>query len=247
MIDGTREDRLIDTFATLADTLVAGYDVVELLQTLVESCASLFDITAAGVLLLDVDGQLEVVASTSEASRLVEVMQLSARAGPCVECFTTGTVVSLPNVEDSPPGWQRFRDSAREQGFAAVYAVPLRLRETTIGALNLLSSVPGALRQQDVRAAQALADVATIGILQERTLRESNTVREQLTNALNSRVLIEQAKGVIAQSRGVSMEEAFVLLRNYARSNRLMLSQVAQGLVDEGGRNSDDGWLLRGV
>lgn len=233
MIDATREDRLIETFATLADTLVAGYDVVDLLQTLVESCAGLFDIAAAGILLADGGGELEVVASTSEASRLVEVMQLSARAGPCVECFSTGAVVSVPDVEDSPPAWQRFRDSAREQGFAAVHAIPLRLRETTIGALNLLSTVPGPLRQQDVRAAQALADVATIGILQERTLRESNSVRDQLTNALASRVVIEQAKGVISHSRGLSMEESFVLLRNYARSNRLMLSQVAQRLVDQ--------------
>jgi GAF domain-containing protein len=233
MIDSTREDRLIDTFATLADTLVADYDVVDLLQTLVESCADLFDIAAAGILLADADGELEVIASTSEASRLVEVMQLSARAGPCVESFTTGSVVSLPNVEDSPPEWQRFRDSAREQGFAAVFAIPLRLRETTIGALNLLSSVPGALPSQDVRAAQALADVATIGILQERTLRESMSVREQLTNALTSRVLIEQAKGVLAHSRGISMEEAFTLLRTYARTNRLLLSRVAQGLVEQ--------------
>lgn len=233
MIDETREDLLIDTFATLADTLVASYDVVDLLQTLVENCASLFDIAAAGILLANADGELEVVASTSEASRLVEVMQLSARAGPCVECFSTGAVVSLPDVEDSPLAWQRFRDSAREQGFAAVHAIPLRLRDTTIGALNLLSAVPGALRQQDMRAAQALADVATIGILQERTLRESNSVRDQLTNALNSRIVIEQAKGVIAHSRGVSMEEAFTLLRNYARNNRVMLSQVAQGLVDQ--------------
>jgi len=233
MIDSTREDRLIDTFATLADTLVADYDVVDLLQTLVERCADLFDIAAAGILLADADGELEVIASTSEASRLVEVMQLSARAGPCVESFTSGSVVSLPDVEDSPPEWQRFRDSAREQGFAAVFAIPLRLRETTIGALNLLSSAPGALPPQDVRAAQALADVATIGILQERTLRESMSVREQLTNALTSRVLIEQAKGVLAHSRGVSMEEAFTLLRTYARTNQLLLSRVAQGLVEQ--------------
>jgi len=233
MSEITREDRLVDTFATLADTLVADYDVVDLLQTLVESCADLFDIAAAGILLADADGELEVIAATSEASRLVEVMQLSARAGPCVECFTTGSVVSLTDVEASPPEWQRFRDSAREQGFAAVFAIPLRLRETTIGALNLLASVPGPLSHRDMRAAQALADVATIGILQERTLRESMSVREQLTHALTSRVVIEQAKGVLAHSRGVSMEEAFTLLRTYARTNRLLLSRVAQGLVEQ--------------
>jgi len=233
MTDSNREDRLIDTFATLADTLIDDYDVVDLLQTLVESCSDLFDVAAAGLLLADADGELEVIAATSEASRLVEVMQLSARAGPCVESFRTGTVVSLTDVEKSPPEWSRFRDSAREQGFAAVFAIPLRLRETTIGTLNLLAGSPGELPHRDMRAAQALADVATIGILQERMLRESRSIREQLTNALQSRVLIEQAKGVLAYSRGISMEEAFTLLRTYARTNRLLLSKVAQGLVEQ--------------
>jgi transcriptional regulator with GAF, ATPase, and Fis domain len=232
MISQTREDLLIDTFATLADTLVAGYDVVDLLQTLVENCHTLFDISAAGILLADEGGELHVVASTSEASRLVEMMQLSAQAGPCVECYHTGRVVSLPNIDDIPVAWVRFRDSARAEGFSAVYAIPLRLRQTTIGALNLLRDTPGELRQQDVRAAQALADVATIGILHERTVRESQTVRDQLSAALNSRVVIEQAKGVIAYTHGIPMDEAFVFLRTYARSNRLMLSEVAERLVD---------------
>lgn len=231
MIAHTREDILIDTFATLADTLVAGYDVVDLLQTLVENCHTLFDISAAGILLADEAGDLHVIASTSEASRLVEMMQLSAQAGPCVECYRTGKVVSLPNIDDSPAAWVRFRDSARAGGFAAVYAIPLRLRQTTIGALNLLRNGAGELRQQDVRAAQALADVATIGILHERTVRESKSVRDQLSAALHSRVVIEQAKGVIAYSHGVPMDEAFVFLRSYARSNRLMLSDVAERLV----------------
>jgi transcriptional regulator with GAF, ATPase, and Fis domain len=228
----TREDIPIDTFATLADTLVAGYDVVDLLQTLVENCHTLFDISAAGILLADEGGELHVVASTSEASRLVEMMQLSASAGPCVECYRTGRVVSLPDIDDSPVAWVRFRDSARDEGFAAVYAIPLRLRQTTIGALNLLRDSPGELRQQDVRAAQALADVATIGILHERTVRESKTVRDQLSAALHARVVIEQAKGVIAYTRGIPIDEAFGFLRTYARSNGLMLSEVAERLVD---------------
>ncbi len=232
MISHTREDLLLDTFATLADTLVDGYDVVDLLQTLVENCHSLFDISAAGILLADDSGDLHVLASTSEASRLVEMMQLSARAGPCVECFTTGLVVSLPDIEDSPAAWVRFRDSARAEGFAAVYAIPLRLRQTTIGALNLLRSSPGELRQQDVRAAQALADVATIGILHERSLRESSTIRDQLSAALSSRVVIEQAKGVIAYTRSVTMDEAFALMRSHARNNHMLLSKVAEQLVD---------------
>ncbi|WP_150308278.1 GAF and ANTAR domain-containing protein [Planctomonas psychrotolerans] len=232
MIDTTREERLIETFTVLADTLVAGYDVVDLLQTLVESCSALFDITAAGILLSDTRGDLEVVASTSEASRLVEMMQLSAQAGPCVECFTTGTVVSLPDIDDGPASWAPFRESAREQGFASVFAIPLRLRETTIGALNLLRSARGELRHEDVRAAQALANVATIGILHERAVTENRTVRDQLTSALKSRVVIEQAKGVLSHTHGISMEEAFVLLRTYARNNGRMLSEVAERLVD---------------
>lgn len=231
MADPTREERLVETFAELADTLVAGYDVVDLLQTLVESCADLLEVDAAGILLADDLGELEVVASTSEASRLVEVMQLSAQAGPCVQSYLTGQVVSVPDVSECPPEWQDFRRSAEEEGFAAAYSIPLRSRETTIGALNLLHATVGQLRQEDIRTAQALADVATIGILHERTLRESAAIRDQLSNALSSRVVIEQAKGVIAHTHDTSVEEAINLLRSYARSNRLGLSEVAADVV----------------
>ncbi|HEX4444028.1 MAG TPA: GAF and ANTAR domain-containing protein [Galbitalea sp.] len=227
----SHDARLVETFATLADTLVAGYDVVELLQTLVERCVDLLDVDAAGILLADEFGELEVVASTSEASRLVEIMQLSAEAGPCIESYRTGAVISVPDIAQSPPQWKQFRRGAREQGFAAAFSIPLRLRETTIGALNLLGATVGQLRDQDIRAAQALADVATIGVLHERTLRESGAIRDQLSNALNSRVIIEQAKGVIAQLHSTSVEEAFNLLRSYARSNRRGLSEVAADVV----------------
>ncbi|WP_223693709.1 GAF and ANTAR domain-containing protein [Leifsonia poae] len=227
----TRQERLVDTFATLADTLVVGYDVVDLLQTLVERCREVLDVTAAGILLADGNGELDVVASTSEAVRLVELMQLSAAAGPCVDCFTSGQIVSLPDIDGSPPRWERFRASALEQGFASAFAVPLRLRETTIGTLNLLREQRGELGEADVRAAQALADVATIGILHERMLRESDAVREQLQGALNSRVVIEQAKGVLAHTHRISLEEAFDILRSYSRSRSLRLADVARAVV----------------
>ncbi|CAN5120882.1 GAF and ANTAR domain-containing protein [soil metagenome] len=232
MIETSREGLLLETFATLADTLVAGYDVVDLLQTLVDTCHQLFHDTAAGILLADENGELEVVASTSEASRLVETMQLSAEAGPCVECFTTGQVVSLADIHESPPEWSRFRDRALGLGFVSVYAIPLRLRETTIGALNLLRTVPGELEKHDLIAARAFADVATIGILHERTLRENIVIREQLQNALSSRIIIEQAKGVVAHTHKVSVDDAFALIRTYARSNRMGLAQVAAQVVD---------------
>jgi transcriptional regulator with GAF, ATPase, and Fis domain len=227
----TRQQLLLDAFATLADTLVADYDVVELLQTLVETCQSALDVTAAGLLLADGSGNLDLVASTSEESRLVEVMQIGADAGPCIEAFRTGKVVSLPDITQAPEKWSSFQDSAREQGFASVYAIPMRLRNNTIGALNLFRDATGELDAEDIRAAQALADVATIGILQERALRASDSIREQLQLALNSRVLIEQAKGVLAYTHDLSMDEAFARLRRYARSNGLPLADVAKGLV----------------
>lgn len=239
MTELTREDRLLRTFASLADTLVDDYDVVDLLQRLVDTCRDLLDTTAAAILLADATGELDVVASTSEASRLVEVIQLSAEAGPCVESFQTGKAVSVPDVSTSPERWSRFRDAALAQGFASVHAVPLRLRETTIGTLNLFRDAVGELEPQDQTAARAFADVATIGILHERSLRETAVLAEQLQGALSSRIVIEQAKGVVAYTRGVPIDEAFDLIRRYARTHRLGLSQVAARIVDRSLRLDD--------
>ena len=228
----TRERRLLQTFATLADTLVDDYDVVDLLQMLVDTCAELFDATAAAILLADEHGELDVVASTSEASRLVELMQLSADAGPCIEAFETGHMVSLADIRDAPERWIRFRESALAAGFAAVDAIPMRLRTAVVGTLNLLRSTPGGLDPHDEVAARAFADVATIGILHERSLRETAVLAEQLQVALNSRVVIEQAKGVVAHTTGVPVDESFQLMRAYARAHRIGISEVASRIVD---------------
>jgi GAF domain-containing protein len=232
MIEQTREAQLLQVFARLADTLVDEYDVVDLLQQLVDACHDLLDATAAGILLADADGSLEVVASTSEASRLVETMQLSAEAGPCIESFDTGQTVSVPDIAAAPEAWSQFRESALEQGFRSVHAIPMRLRETTIGALNLLRDTTGELPESDAVAARAFADVATIGILHERSLRQSDTVREQLGGALASRVVIEQAKGMISHVHSISVDEAFALLRAHARSHRTGIGRVAEQIVD---------------
>jgi transcriptional regulator with GAF, ATPase, and Fis domain len=226
------DEELFETFVALADTLVVGYDVVDLLQTLVESCVHLLDIEASGILLADSAGELELIASSSEAARLVELMQLSAQAGPCIESFTTGSVVAVPDISQVSDDWVPFRDEAIEQGFASIYAIPLRLRDTTIGALNLLSVRVGDLDGRDVRIAQAFADVATIGILHERAITESALVRDQLSQALQSRIIIEQAKGVISHRRSISTDDAFVVLRDYARSHRARLSEVAKQIVN---------------
>jgi len=232
MTTPTRETQLVDAFTTLADTLVIGYDVVDLLQTLVENCRDILDITAAGILLADDAGQLEVVASTSEASNLVEIMQVDAKEGPCMDCFATGKPVALPDVDVDADRWPSFRNEARTQGFRGVFAVPLRLRDDVIGTLNLLRDEAGDLDERDLRAAQALADVATIGILHARSRDDSDTVRLQLQHALDSRVVIEQAKGFLAHQNDASPEEAFRLIRGYARTHSRRLSDVARGLVE---------------
>lgn len=224
--------RLLETFARLADTLVDDYDVVDLLQMLVDTCRDLLDTTAAGILLADARGELELIASTSEAGRLVEMMQLSAEAGPCIESVRSGRTVSVPEIADTGDEWRQFREAALDQGFRAMDALPLRLRDTTIGTLNLLRATPGAAPADDILVAQAFADVATIGILHERSIRESAVLSRQLQAALNSRIVIEQAKGVVSHTKGVSIDEAFTLMRAYARSNNMGLSLVAARLVD---------------
>lgn len=227
----TREGQLLQTFVTLADTLVADYDVVDLLCTLVDKCATLLDAAAAGIILSAGDGELEVVASTNERSRLVEILQLKAGSGPCVESFLTGKAVAVSNIDAVGEKWPRFRAGALEQGFASMHAVPLRLRATTIGSLNLFWDRTGGLSEADINTVQALADVATIGILQERAIRESDVIRRQLQHALHSRVLIEQAKGVLAYTHDIHMGKAFDLIRDHARKHGMPLADVAERVV----------------
>jgi GAF domain-containing protein len=228
----TRERRLTTTFVTLADTLVAEFDVVDLLQTLVDTCAQLLDASAAGIMLADATGDLALVASTSEKSRIVETIQLSSGSGPCVECFATGAAVTVSDVAELGNRWPEFREAAIEQGFQSVHGVPLRLRGVTIGTLNLFRATTGVLSAEDMSVAQGLADVATIGILQERAIRQADIAKNQLQHALNSRVLIEQAKGVIAYKNNVDMDVAFQTLRSYSRSNNLNLRDVAERVVN---------------
>jgi GAF domain-containing protein len=233
MTETSREAGLLEAFAGLADTLVADYDVVEMLQVLVDTCRQVLDVTAVGLLLADPDsGALDLVASTSEESRIVETLQLGAEAGPCVECYGTGRPMLVPDIEATGDRWPEFRTSAAEQGFRGVFAIPMRLRDQTIGALNLFRSATGELNERDLRAAQALADVATIGILHERSFRANDVLRDQLQGALSSRVAIEQAKGVLAHRHEIDMDEAFRMLRTYARSARMPLAAVARGVVE---------------
>ena len=227
----SREGALTDTFVMLADSLVDDYDVVELLDSLVRSCVGLLGVTAAGLLLNDQKGNLAVVASSSEESRLLEICQLQSDEGPCLDCVRGRNPVVSGDLAQDRHRWPVFVAAALEAGFRSVCAVPMRLREQTIGGLNLFSASIGSLGEADQRLAQALADVATIGILQQRSAHRSSLLAEQLQHALNSRIMVEQAKGVLAERHGISMDIAFDSLRRHARNDNLKLVAVAQSVV----------------
>jgi GAF domain-containing protein len=231
---GRRGALLSERFVALADSLVADFDVVELLEGLVHSCVDLLDVDQGGLLLIDQRGHLQPVAASDEATRLLELLQLQSDEGPCLECVASGTTVSVPDLSTEQERWPTFSSAAMSQGFSAVHALPLRLRDETIGGLNLFTSgARPTLDADDLRIAQALADVATIGILQQRSLSRSSLLAEQLQNALNSRIVVEQAKGVLAERGTLDMPTAFARLRQYARAHHLKLSDVAANVVHE--------------
>ena len=222
---------LAATFVELTDTMVAGFDMIEFLHVLTNRTVQLLDVSAAGLLLADPRGELRLVAASSEAARLLELFQLQNDEGPCLDCFRGGQPVDAADLADVVSRWPRFAPVARRAGFAAVHALPMRLRDQVIGALNLFRTSAGAFDPAGVRVGQALADVATISLLQERTMRHSDTLNEQLQAALNSRVVIEQAKGKLAERLGLDMDQAFTLLRDNARARNLRLSELARAFV----------------
>ncbi|GAB7040371.1 MULTISPECIES: GAF and ANTAR domain-containing protein [Catenuloplanes] len=222
---------LTDVFVELADTLVDDFDMAEFLHVLTERCVQVLDVSAAGLLLTDDQGSLQVVAASSERTRLLELFQLQSDAGPCLDCFRTGEAVSAADLTTTS-SWPAFTARAAEAGFVSVHALPMRLRNEVIGALNLFDVRPGTLDRTRQRLGQALADIATIGLLQHRAIRRRDTLTEQLQTALNSRVLIEQAKGVVAERHAVDMAQAFTMMRAQARRSNQRLSNLAEAIVE---------------
>ena len=227
-------DLLSDTFVELADTMVADFDIIDFLHLLTDRAVRLLAVSAAGVVLADPRGELRVAAASSEEAGLLELFQLQNDQGPCLDCFRTGRPVTAAGLAGPAPRWPRFAHAATQAGFATVEALPMRLRDQVIGALNLFGAGPGGFDTADLRIGQALADVATIGLLQERNVRRRETVAEQLQGALNSRVVIEQAKGKLAERLGIDMDRAFKMLRDYARTTNQHLTDVARDFVTRG-------------
>ncbi|SDF08702.1 GAF domain-containing protein [Blastococcus fimeti] len=227
----SRERDVTGSFVRLASSLVQGYDVVDLLSELTADCAHLLGIASAGLLLADERGVLHVVAASSERTRQLELFQVQSDDGPCRDCYLDGTPVSVPDLRTEADRWPRFAPAALQAGFASVHAVPMRLRDQVLGALGLFGTTPGPLDPDDLSLGQALADVASVALVQDKEKSDQRSVNEQLQSALQSRIVLEQAKGVLAQQGGLQMDEAFVALRRYARDHNLRLTAVAEAVV----------------
>jgi GAF domain-containing protein len=227
-----REALMATTLVELADSLVDDFDVVELLTLLADRCVEVLDVSAAGLMVVAPEGDLRVMASSSEAMRVLELFELQSREGPCLDCYRSGEAVVNQNLAKINGRWPLFGPEALLAGFRSVDAVPMRLRGVVIGALNLFRVEEGSLGQDDIVAAKAFADVATIAILQQRATQEAQAINEQLNHALNSRIIIEQAKGVLAERAELEMTDSFMWLRNYARRHNLRLAQVARDVID---------------
>lgn len=226
-----RERSVTEAFVSLAGALASGTDMVDLLEELTGTCARLLDVASAGLLLADGRGELHIVAASSERTRDLEIFQLQRQQGPCLDCYRDGTTVSEADLTRQPSRWPQFAEAAGEAGFRSVHAIPMRLRDTTLGALGLFGTQTGSLNDDDLRLGQALADVASITIVQKETAAESSTVIDQLQTALSSRAVVEQAKGLLAQRGGLDTTDAFLELRRYARDHDRQLTDLARAVV----------------
>jgi transcriptional regulator with GAF, ATPase, and Fis domain len=226
-------EQLGEIFVEVADTLVEDFDLIEYLQRVTTATSELFDARAAGLLLADQRGRLQLMAASDERAENLELFQVQADEGPCQDCYREGTPVVNADLRAATERWPQFAPRAVAAGYRSVHAFPLRLRGHVYGALNMFGSDVGDMTVTEARIVQALTDVATIGLVQQRTIRQGEALSEQLQGALNSRVVVEQAKGVLAQIHGTTPDQAFERLRSYSRSNRTHLSELAQAVVSD--------------
>lgn len=227
-----RERDIVRAFVDLSTELVNDYDVLEMLTQLTTNCASLLDVSSAGLLLADTRGVLHVAAASSERTKQLELFQLQRDQGPCLDCYSSGAAVVVPDMAAEQERWPQFSRAALDAGFKSVHAVPMKLRGNILGALNLFGESVGRLEDSDLDLAQALAHVACVAIVNEKSASDHVTVNSQLQHALTSRIVLEQAKGVIAYAGGLEIDDAFVVLRGYARHHGRKISEVAHEVVN---------------
>jgi len=230
-MNADRERAVSRAFVGLTNSLVDGADVVDLLSQLTADCAQLLDVASAGLLLADPRGVLHVMAASSERTRSLEMFQVQRGEGPCLDCFHTGMAVSVPDLSEQAEKWPRFVGAAADAGFASVHALPMRLRDHVLGALGLFGNRVGALNDDDLSLGQSLAHAASVALVADRATADTAMISEQVRTALNTRVQVEQAKGLLAQQGGMAMDQAFAALRGYARNRGLRLGDVARLLV----------------
>lgn len=229
-------ERLAEVFVEVSDTLVNQFDIIEFLQMVTSRTAELIDAAAVGLLLADQHGELQFMAASDEATTLLELFQVQTEEGPCLEAFRTRAPVMIPDVRVAADRWPQFAPRAAKAGFRSVHAVPMHLRNQVIGAMNLFSTHTGGMEPNELVIVQSLADTATIGLIQERAIRRGEMLTEQLHAALNSRIVIEQAKGALSRIHGISVDEAFRLMRGFARRNNQRLGEVATYVITEPAR-----------
>ena len=227
-----REREIINAFVNLSNELVEDYDVVDVLSQLTGHCAHLLDIASAGLLIADDRGVLHLAVASSERTQQLELFQLQRDEGPCLDCYHSGTPVSVPDLEAEQERWPQFSRAALGAGFKSVHAVPMKLRGQVLGGLGLFGDNVGRLDSTDLDLAQALAHVACLAIVNERSASDRTTVNTQLQHTLTSRIVLEQAKGVIAHAGGLDIDGAFMVLRRYARANERNLGSVAADVVN---------------
>ncbi|WP_369131122.1 ANTAR domain-containing protein [Modestobacter roseus] len=231
----TREDLIADTFVELADSLAAGFEATDFLDRLVTRAVELLDADAAGIMLADSRGQLQVLAASSHDVRLLELFELQGDSGPCLDSFRSGLPVTPPDRAAMQSSWPLFAAEAEAGGYSSVQAVPMRLRHEVIGAMNVFRRAEGALIGSQLKLARALADVASVALISERTISARELMADQLQGALNSRVLLEQAKGMLAERTGVGVDQAFTEMRDHARRSGRSLRDVAADVVRDRG------------
>lgn len=227
-----REHAVVAAFVHIANTLSAGeYDTVDLYTSLTQDCVRLLSVASAGLLLADARGRLHVAAASSERTQDLEHFQLQRDQGPCLDCFHTGAPVLVPDLRADTARWPQFAPAAEAAGFRSVHAVPMRLRENVLGSLGLFATATGTLNEEDLYLGQALADVASLALVANRASADQATVHLELESALQSRVVLEQAKGFLAYLGGLDMDQAFAVLRRYARDHQHKLTDVAARTV----------------